>query len=304
MNEKLTKQKSQNLTGVFWMILTGICFLGVTALVKFMGTRIPAAEAAFLRYALGLVLLLPMLKDFSQNLPNRKLSILFAARGVVHTVGVVLWFFAMSRIPLADVTAMNYMSPIYVTLGAAIFLGEPLALRRILAILLAIVGAFLILRPGFREVSIGHLAMIFTAIFFAFSYLIAKHTSGKTTASVVVVMLSIYVTIGLARLAFLNWVTPTWVELILLFAVAFFATAGHYTMTLAFAAAPISVTQPATFLQLVWAVLVGSIIFGEEIDLYVIGGGGLILCSITFMSWREAVIKRKAMTPTVPQTKV
>jgi len=304
MNEKLTEQKSQNLTGVFWMIVTGICFLGVTALVKFMGTRIPAAEAAFLRYALGLVLLMPMLKDFSQNLPNRKLSALFAARGIVHTVGVVLWFFAMSRIPLADVTAMNYMSPIYVTLGAAIFLGESLALRRILAILLAIVGAFLILRPGFREVSIGHLAMIFTAIFFAFSYLIAKHTSGKTTASVVVVMLSIYVTIGLAPLAFLNWVTPTWMELIILFAVAGFATAGHYTMTLAFAAAPISVTQPATFLQLVWAVLVGSIIFGEDIDLYVIGGGGLILCSITFMSWREAVIKRKAMTPTVPQTKV
>ena len=121
MDEKPTKQKSQNLTGVFWMIITGICFLGVTALVKFMGTRIPAAESAFLRYALGLVLLLPMLKDFSQNLPDRKLSILFAARGFVHTVGVVLWFFAMSRIPLADVTAMNYMSPIYVTLGAAIF---------------------------------------------------------------------------------------------------------------------------------------------------------------------------------------
>ena len=304
MNEKPTKQKSQNLTGVFWMIITGICFLGVTALVKFMGTRIPAAESAFLRYALGLVLLLPMLKDFSQNLPDRKLSILFAARGLVHTVGVVLWFFAMSRIPLADVTAMNYMSPIYVTLGAAIFLGETLALRRILAILLAIVGAFLILRPGFREVSIGHLAMIFTAIFFAFSFLLAIHCSGITTASVVVVMLSIYVTIGLAPLAFLNWVTPSVTELIILFAVACFATAGHYTMTLAFAAAPISVTQPATFLQLVWAVLVGSIIFSEEIDLFVIGGGGLILCSITFMSWREAVIKRKAMTPTVPQTKV
>ena len=57
----------------------------------------------------------------------------------------------MSRIPLADVTAMNYMSPIYVTLGAAIFLGEPLALRRILAILLAIIGAFLILRPGLEK---------------------------------------------------------------------------------------------------------------------------------------------------------
>ncbi len=304
MNKILVQHKSQNLTGVFWMVVTGICFLGVTALVKFMGTRIPAAEAAFLRYALGLVLLLPMLKDFSQNLPDRGLFILFAARGVVHTVGVVLWFFAMSRIPLADVTAMNYMSPIYVTLGAAIFLGEALALRRILAILVAILGAFLILRPGFRDISIGHIAMIFTALFFASSYLIAKHTSGRTTASVVVVMLSIYVTIGLAPMALLNWVTPTLAELLILFTVACFATAGHYTMTLAFAAAPVSVTQPATFLQLVWAVLVGSVIFGEDIDLFVIMGGGLILCSITFMSWREAVIKRKEMTPTVPQTKV
>ena len=68
MDKKLEKQKLQNFTGVFWMIITGLCFLGVTALVKFMGTRIPAAEAAFLRYALGLVLLLPMLKDFTQNL--------------------------------------------------------------------------------------------------------------------------------------------------------------------------------------------------------------------------------------------
>ena len=304
MNEKRAKQKSHNLAGVFWMTVTGICFLGVTALVKFMGTRIPAAEAAFLRYALGLVLLLPMLKDFYQNLPNRKLSILFAARGVVHTVGVVLWFFAASRIPLTDVTTLKYLSPIFVTLGAAIFLGEALALHRISAIVLAVVGAFLILRPGFREVSIGHVAMSFTAIFFAASYLIAKHTSDRTTASVVVVMLSICVTIGLAPLAFLNWVPPTFIELIILFAVACFATAGHYTMTLAFAAAPISVTQPASFLQLVWAVLFGFIIFGEKIDLYVIAGGVLILCSITFMSWREAVINRKIVTPTVPQTKV
>ena len=53
MDKKLEKQKLQNFTGVFWMIITGLCFLGVTALVKFMGTRIPAAEAAFLRYALG-----------------------------------------------------------------------------------------------------------------------------------------------------------------------------------------------------------------------------------------------------------
>ena len=304
MNKILVQHKSQNLTGVFWMVVTGICFLGVTALVKFMGTRIPAAEAAFLRYALGLVLLLPMLKDFSQNLPDRGLFILFAARGVVHTVGVVLWFFAMSRIPLADVTAMKLYVAHLCYSRCCDILGRVFSfapdsshfdrnLRRI-----SYTSTWLQ-----RHKHRSHCDDI-TALFFASSYLIAKHTSGRTTASVVVVMLSIYVTIGLAPMALLNWVTPTLAELLILFAVACFATAGHYTMTLAFAAAPVSVTQPATFLQLVWAVLVGSVIFGEDIDLFVIMGGGLILCSITFMSWREAVIKRKEMTPTVPQTKV
>ena len=126
--------------------------------------------------------------------------------------------------------------------------------------------------------------MIFTAIFFAFSYLIAKHTGQNDCISRCGYAFNLcndrISAFGIFKLG-----NTDLGELILLFAVACFATAGHYTMTLAFAAAPISVTQPATFLQLVWAVLVGSIIFGEEIDLYVIGGGGLILCSITFMSW-------------------
>ena len=71
-------------------------------------------------------------------------------------------------------------------LGAALFLGEKLALRRIMAVLVAFLGALIILRPGLREVSSGHLAMIGTAIFFAGSYLMAKRMSGQVSASVVV----------------------------------------------------------------------------------------------------------------------
>lgn len=82
----------------------------------------------------------------------------------MHAVAVMLWFFAMTQIPLAEVTAMNYMTPVYVTLGAALFLGEKLAFRRIAAILVALIGVLIILRPGFREVSSGHLAMLGTAL--------------------------------------------------------------------------------------------------------------------------------------------
>jgi drug/metabolite transporter (DMT)-like permease len=221
----------------------------------------------------------------------------------VHTIAVTLWFYAMARIPIADVTAMNYLSPVYVTLGAAVFLGETLAMRRLVAVFGALIGAMIILRPGFREISEGHIAMLATAVFMASSYLTAKHLSGKTSAVMVVVMLSITTSIGLAPLALAVWVPPTQEEVLILFVVSALATAGHYTMTLAFAAAPVSVTQPVAFLQLIWAVSIGAVFFGEPIDPFVIAGGLIIVGSISYMSWREAVQKRKEITPHASATK-
>ena len=286
------------------MFVTGLCFVAVTALVKHMGSRVPPAEAAFLRYFLGLVFLLPMLKDLREAQLTPRQWKLFGMRGMFHAGAVILWFYAMTRIPIAEVTAMNYLSPVYVTIGAAIFLGEKLAMRRIVAILIALFGAAIILRPGFREVSSGHLAMLVTAIVFAGSYLTAKIMAGEVKPTVVVAMLSIFVPIGLAPFAIAVWVTPSLNDLMLLFCVASFATAGHYTMTLAFAAAPVTVTQPVTFLQLVWAVLLGAIVFGEPVDIWVVFGGVVILASVTFITWREAVMKRSPVTPVVHETKV
>lgn len=290
--------------GIFWMLVTGLCFVAVTALVKLVGIRIPAAEAAFLRYALGLVFLLPMIGPIRRARLTRRQLGLFGLRGVLHTGGVILWFFAMARIPLAEVTAMNYLAPVYVTVGAALFLGEKLALRRILAVVVALIGTAIILRPGFRELDMGHIAMLFTAFFFAGGYLLAKVLSDEASPAVVVGMLSITVTIGLAPAAAAVWVTPTPWELGVLFLVACFATAGHYTMTMAFAAAPVTVTQPVSFLQLVWAVLLGLVLFNESPDIWVIVGGLVIIGAISFITWREAVLNRRQITPLVGQTKL
>ncbi len=295
--------QSQPVLGIFWMFFTGLMFVGVTAVVKHVGDDVPAAQAAFLRYVLGLVFLIPMIKPIlAAHLTGRQKK-LFWARGLVHTAAVILWFFAMARIPIAEVTAMNYLSPVYVSLGAALFLGERLPPRRLAAVIMALIGAMIILRPGVKEVELGHIAMLATAVCFAAGYLIAKQLSGEVSAPVVVGMLSITVTIGLAPFAFVVWVTPTMEQLGWLFLVACFATAGHYSMTLAFAAAPLTVTQPVTFLQLVWAVLLGALVFGEAVDGWVIFGGAVIMASVSFITWREAVARRN-VTPAAPATKV
>ena len=298
----MTERPTRPLRGIFWMVVTGLCFVAVTACVKAAGDRVPAAESAFLRYLLALPILIPMWGAIRAARLTPRQWRLFGLRGLFHTGAVILWFYAMTRIPIAEVTAMNYLNPVYVTLGAALFLGERLPPRRIVAVVAALLGALVILRPGLRELDPGHGAMLVVAMLFAVGYLIAKQLSGEVSATVIVGMLQLTVTIGLAPFAVIGWVTPSAEELGLFALTAAFATAGHYAMTLAFAAAPVSVTQPVTFLQLVWAVTLGAVVFGEPVDGWVILGGLVIVGAVSFISWREAVARRE-ITPVKYATK-
>ena len=291
MSDAAAQRQDRPAAGVFWMLVTGLCFVAVTALVKHGARDLPAAEAAFLRFALGILFFLPFLAQILRlRLTPRQWKI-FGFRSVAHTFAVLLWFYAMTRITIAEVTAMNYLAPVYVTIGAALFLGERLAIRRIAAIAAAFIGALIILRPGFRELSDGHMAMLGTALFFAISYLTAKRMTDELPATVIVGILSVTVTIGLLPFALAVWQTPTLEDLFWMFLVALFATGGHYAMTLAFAAAPVTVTQPVTFLQLVWATLLGSLVFGEGVDIWVVIGGTVIIAAVTFIAIREAMLK-------------
>lgn len=296
------KAPARPLIGVFWMLLTGVCFVAVTATVKLVGDAVPPAQAAFLRYVLGLAFLIPMIPAMRRTVLSARAYRLFGLRGVAHTVGVTCWFYAMTQIPIAEVTAMNYLNPVFVSLMAIVVLGEAMAARRLMAVGVALIGALVILRPGFRELSPGHLAMLVTAVSFAVGYLVAKIMADEVPAAVVVFMLSVTVTIGLAPLALWQWVAVGWRELGLLFLTACFATAGHFTMTLAFSSAPLTVTQPVAFLQLVWATLLGVFVFAEPVDAFVILGGALIIGAVSYMTWREARLRRgvraaKGQTP-------
>jgi drug/metabolite transporter (DMT)-like permease len=284
------------------MLATGLCFVAVNGIVRHLGTELPAAQSAFVRFAWGVVFLLPMLLPLVRaGLPPGALR-LFGWRGLVHSAAVICWFYAMARIPIAEVTAIGYLNPVLVTLGAALFFGEALAMRRILAVGVALIGSLIVIRPGLREVSEGHLSQLAAAAFFAASYLFAKRLSQMVPAGTVVGMLSLAVTLGLLPFAIWVWVPMTWVQLGWLGLVAGFATVAHYCMTRAFRAAPLAVTQPVTFLQLVWATLLGTLVFDEAVDAFVLLGGAVIIGAISYITWREAQIKRRPVTPHEAET--
>ena len=299
----LTIDVSRPWAGIGWMALTGLLFVCVTGIVRYIGSDVPAAQAAFIRYIIGLVIMLPFMGEVFKVGFDRNDTVLYLIRGLCHALGVILWFYAMARIPIAEVTAIGYLSPIYIAIGAAIFLGEKLATRRILAILAAFIGAMVILRPGIQAINEGQTAVLVTAPLFAVSYLLAKRLSMQANPAVVVGMLSVFVTIGLAPFAYAVWTPPSFIDVMWLALVAVFATVGHFTMTKALSAAPLAVTQPITFLQLVWASLVGYVIFNEKVDFWVLMGGGIIIASVSFISYREWVLSRVAKTPPALATK-
>lgn len=298
----MSSSKTQE--GIAWMVLTGFLFAAVTGIVRHVGSNLPSVEAAFIRYAIGLLLIAPLIIRHWQGMPDRRSLKIYTIRGFVHGIAVMLWFYAMARIPIAEVTAIGYLAPIFVTIGAAIFLGEKLHLRRIGGIAAGFAGTLIILRPGFESINLGQLAQLSAAPLFAVSFLIAKKLTARESSLMIVGMLSIFCTLVLLPGALMVWRPPTYEEVSWLALTALVATAGHYTLTRAFQAVPISITQPVGFLQLVWAIMIGFFLFSEAIDPFVILGGGIIVVAATYISHREIIAQRSAQTPSDIATKV
>ena len=284
---------NQSIIGIMWMVLTTILFVGVTATVRYLEGEVPAPQAAFLRYAIGTLLLTPSLITLIKIKPNKPLMSKFFLRGLVHSFGVTLWFYAMSVMPVAEVTAIGFLTYIFVSIGACIFLKEKLHKHRITAVIISFVGALIILRPGFKVIESGQFGMLMATVVFTASYLIAKIVSKERSSSEIVAMLSVFTTIFLIPSAIYSWEPISLEALLILAFTALIATIGHITMTQAIKAAPMVVTQPILFLQLVWASMVGLFLFDEQFDLYVIIGGTVIMICVCYVSYREHVLGKK-----------
>lgn len=284
------------------MLTCGLSFVGLTGIVRHIGTDLPAAQQAFLRFAFGVVILLPQLAPMLRaGFPPGAMR-LFAGRGVIHVLAVILWFFAMARLPVAEVTAIGYLNPVVVMLGGALVFGERLTGARIATVAVALIGAAVILRPGMRELGAGQAAQVAASVCFAGSYLYAKRLSGMLPAATVVAVLSLTSTLGLLPFALWVWQPLSLEQAALLAGTAVLGTFAHYCMTRAFAAAPLAVTQPVTFLQIVWASLLGALVFGEAVDPWVILGGVVIIGAIslsTLAEARAAAQRRAALLPEV-----
>ena len=156
-----------------WMVLSCLLFAFVMVSVKLFLTDLPPVQTVFLRYIVGILLLIPLVAGTLDGVTVGASWKMLVARALCHALAVLLWFYSIMRIPLAEVNALLNLGPVYATIGAAIYFGEGLKMRRVMAILISFAGAMAIIKPGFAEVNLGTLAVMLTAPPFAVSGLIA-----------------------------------------------------------------------------------------------------------------------------------
>mgnify|MGYP004000494305 CR=1 FL=1 len=290
-----------NIRGIAWMALAGILFAAMTGIVRHLGTDMNPIQTSFIRYAFGIVLMVPVFLRLSRAEMRSNNKKLHAFRGVIHAGGVMLWFFAMSRLPIAEVTALGFLSPIFTTIGAAIYFKETLHARRIGAVLMGFGGTLIILRPGIEVIDIGAVAQLLAAPMFAISFMMAKKMTQTEHRSSIVAYMALFVTLALLPPAMLVWRTPTMEEIFWLFLMAAVATLAHLVMTKAMEEAELTTLQPVHFLQLVWATLIGYFLFAEEPDMWTWIGGGVVVASATYIAHREAIATGKAKEKAIPE---
>ena len=240
--------------GLLWTCLAGLMFAMLNSLLRLLTLHLDPFQSQFLRYFFGLLVLLPVMarQGFAGYWPQR-VGAQFT-RGAVHTVGLCLWYTALPRIPLADMTAISFTGPIFIMIGAWLVFKEPMRWERWLATLAGFAGVLIVVAPQMSGQGGGwHLMMLASAPVFAASFLLTKALTRSETNGVILVWQSISVSIFSLPLALMNWqslVAWQWLGFV---ACGVLGSAGHWSLTQSFRVADISATQSAKFLDLIWS---------------------------------------------------
>jgi drug/metabolite transporter (DMT)-like permease len=274
--------------GMVWMALGGLSFSVLNTIARSIAMQMDPFEAQFLRYFCGLLIMLPLLwyQGLSAYVPNDIKGQFW--RGGVHTLGLILWFIALPQIPLADMTAIGFTGPIFIMLGAAWFLGEPMRKDRWIAASIGFAGVLVVVLPKLTGTGGWYnLVMLASSPIFAASFLITKHLTRTEKPGVIVMWQSITVTLFSLPLALMHWQAPTAWQWVGFMAAGVLGTVGHYSLTKAFSIVDISATQSLRFLDLVWASLLGWLVFGDVPSQWTWIGAFVILLSTVWIARRE-----------------
>lgn len=274
---------------LIWSAASGLLFVLLNTLMRGLSLALDPFQTQFLRYLMGIAVMLPLVLRsglLAYKPTNAKGHF---TRGFVHTIGLCIWFTAIPHISIADTTAIGFTGPIFIMLGAVLVFKEPMRWERWVAAALGFGGVLIVVAPKMTgEGGLYNLVMLASSPVFAASFLMTKALTRYERSEVIVLWQAISVTLFSLPLALLHWQWPSAGQWLLFLLCGVLGSAGHYCLTSSYAAADISASQSVKFLDLVWATLIGWIVFSDAPSQATLIGGTVICASTLWIARRES----------------
>lgn len=293
-------QGSNPLLGFFWVTLAMVSFAGLAAFAKTSSQAgVDPLQVIFFRNAFCILFMMPLLAVRGPALARTDQFKFYAVRATLAFLSMMAWFYALAHIPLAELTSIGFLGPLFATVFSALFLGEVVRLRRISALAVGFVGAMIMLRPGSSAFGIGQAFALFSAVSAGIVGPMLKQMTAREDADKIVFISNILTTPMSLVPALFVWQWPPLALWPCLVGMGFCAVVGHISLMRGFATTDASLVFTYEFSRLPFAVLVGYFLFHESVDKWTIVGATVIFASAFYITRREAQIHAAGRAETV-----
>lgn len=264
-----------------------VCFSLMAIAIRELSNELGTFQILFYRSLIGLLFISPVMFRYGWHLGFTQRPGKHIARNSAHFIGQYAWVYAIAFIPLAEVFALEFTTPAWTVLLAALFLGERLNRYRLIALVCGITGVLLILRPGAELIHPAALVMLVGAWAYALTNVFTKQlASTEKPLTIVFYMLIVQLPLSLVP-TLMDWQLPSGIGWFYLVIIALTALAAHFCLARALSLADASVVIPIDFMRLPLIAIVGYVLYNEAIDAWVIIGASLMLAGNLYSIRKE-----------------
>lgn len=276
--------------GVLWILLAMMLFVGQDATAKYLlNESYPVAQVVWARFAFNMVFIVMLFAGRLPAVARSRNYWLQMWRSMLLLATAVLFYMALSNVPLADANAIFYLSPVIVTALSMPLLGEHVGTRRWVGVVISFIGALIIIRPGTEMMQPSMLLALAAAGTLALLQIATRQLSLYDGPMTTLFYTAFVGALVMSAIVPLHWSTPDAWGWVLFCVLGLFGAASHFTMIKAFEAAPAPTIAPFIYTNLIWATGLGFVLFGDLPDLWTVGGALIIATSGSYIFYREWV---------------
>ncbi len=282
-----------NVQGALWLVSGGFIFTCNGVMIRLLSDQIESVQTAFFRAVFSVLMLLPLMMTGRVRpwASERKTGHFW--RTLMGTLSMVLGFYAVSMLPLADATALGFSQPLFSVCVAALVLREKVRWRRWSATIVGFIGVLVMVRPGEGSLQAGALVALANALTVSLSILLVRRLSASETPLMILTQFAIWSTLLLTLPAIWVWRWPDAWGWTLAIGVSASATVGQYFWVQAFKAGEMSAVAPFEYLRLPFAVFMGWLIWGQMPEIWTYVGAAIVIASALYIAQREAQLARE-----------